>query len=327
MDAKSSTHLCPSPMLLERDASGAAAAAPSAYMIVVNGCVPGTMVALSESGTTIGRAGDNGFQIDDITVSRRHALVAVDGQGNVWITDQGSANGTFVNGEAIPPNRPIALDDRDRVQLGARVVFKVVRLDPHDERFQRDMFERSVRDTLTGLYHRAYFLSQVGPLAERHATAGIGMAVLMLDIDHFKQINDRYGHVAGDEVLREVATVIRESTRAEDLVARYGGEEFVIALPVSLATLAVQRAERIRIELSDRVIDAGKHHVRLTASVGLSFNPPGRPRNERALIISADQALYQAKARGRNRVVCAAPLSQDDSNRTESSILVAMPAT
>ena len=326
MDAKASTHLCVSP-LLERDCNGATSAAPSAYMIVVSGCVPGTMLALSPSGTTIGRAGDSGFQIDDITVSRRHALVAVDQEGNVWITDQGSANGTLVNGEAIPPHRSVRLEDRDRVQLGARVVFKVVRLDPHDERFQRDMFERTVRDTLTGLHHRAYFLSQVGVLAERYASAGIGMAVLMLDIDHFKQINDRFGHVAGDEVLREVATVIRESTRAEDLVARYGGEEFVVALPVSLATLAVQRAERIRAELAVRTIDAGAHVVRLTASVGLSFNPPGWPRNERALIISADQALYQAKARGRNRVVCAAAPAQPDSGRTESSILVAMPAS
>ncbi len=103
----------------------------------------------------------------------------------------------------------------------------------------------------------------------------------MLDVDHFKQINDRYGHVAGDDVLREVAAVIRESTRAEDLVARYGGEEFVIALPVSLASLAVRRAERIRVELAARTIAAGSRLVRLTASVGLSFNPPGWPRNER----------------------------------------------
>ena len=108
-----------------------------------------------------------------------------------------------------------------------------------------------------GLYHRAYFLSQIGSLAERYAASGIGMAILMLDVDHFKQINDRYGHVAGDDVLREVAAVIRESTRAEDLVARYGGEEFVIALPVSLASLAVRRAERIRVELAARTIAAG----------------------------------------------------------------------
>ncbi len=327
MDAKASTHLCASPLLPAGQANGDGAETPSAYMIVVNGSVPGTMIPLGESGTTFGRSGDSGFQVDDNTVSRRHASVAVDPDGIVQITDEGSSNGTFVNGEPIPAHRPIRLDDGDRVQLGARLVFKLVRLDPHDERFQRDMFERTVRDTLTGLYHRAYFLSQIGSLAERYAEGGIGMAILMLDIDHFKQINDRYGHVAGDDVLRAVAAVIRESTRAEDLVARYGGEEFVIALPVSLASLAVRRAERIRVELAGRMIAAGSQHVRLTTSVGLSFNPPGWPRNERALIVAADQALYQAKAGGRNRVVCAPPPSPNGAPKTESSILVVMPRT
>ena len=325
MDAKASTQLCASPLLPAEQLNGKAVETPSAYMIVVNGSVPGTMVPLLESGTTIGRSGESGFQVDDNTVSRRHASVAVDTEGSVQITDEGSSNGTFVNGEPIAAHRPIKLEDGDRIQLGARLVFKLVRLDPHDERFQREMFERTVRDTLTGLYHRAYFLSQIGSLAERYASGGIGMAILMLDVDHFKQINDRYGHVAGDDVLREVAAVIRESTRAEDLVARYGGEEFVIALPVSLASLAVRRAERIRVELAARTIAAGSRLVRLTASVGLSFNPPGWPRNERALIVAADQALYEAKAAGRNRVVCAPTRAPNGIPKTESSILVVMP--
>src|SRR5262249_48923502 len=157
----------------------------------------------------------------------------------------------------------------------------------HGERFQRDLFERSVRDTLTGLYNRAYFLGQVGVLADRHAAREIGLAILMLDIDHFKCVNDGYGHVAGDDVLREAAAVIRESTRAEDLVARYGGEEFVIALPVSIQELAIQRAEIIRRELATRRISAGDDEIQVTASVGLAFAPPGRSRNATALIISA----------------------------------------
>ncbi len=323
MDAKASTHLCPTPFA-PTCSTGELAPAPSAYMIVVNGCIPGTMIPLNERGTSFGRSAESGFQIDDITVSRQHAVIALDSDGNFQISDEGSTNGTFVNGESIPAHSLVKLDDGDRVQLGARVVLKLVRLDPHDERFQRDMFERTVRDTLTGLYHRAYFLSQIGVLAERYAADGIGMAVLMLDIDHFKQINDRYGHVAGDDVLREVAIVIRESTRAEDLVARYGGEEFVIALPVSMAELAIQRAERIRHELAERKITAAGHEIHLTASVGLAFHAPGWSRNEKALIVSADQALYQAKARGRNRVVAAAPAPQLAARKPESSIVVAL---
>jgi two-component system, cell cycle response regulator len=302
MDAKASTHICPSPVA-ESAPNEQNGQSPAAYMIVVNGAIPGTMVPVNETGTTLGRSAESSIPLNDITVSRQHAIVVIDGDGGVSITDEGSSNGTFVNGTIIPANRPMPLRDGDRIQLGTTVILKLVRLDPHDERFQRDMFERTVRDTLTGLYNRAYFLEQVAVLAERSAMQGNGLAALMIDIDHFKCINDRYGHVVGDDVLKEVADVIRESTRAEDLVARYGGEEFVVALPVSMASLAMERAERIRCELSERTILVSDDEIQLTVSVGISFNPPGRPRNLMASIMAADQALYQAKASGRNRVV------------------------
>jgi diguanylate cyclase (GGDEF)-like protein len=272
-------------------------------MIVVSGGVPGTMLPLSEQVTTLGRSPDTTFQLDDITVSRQHALLSIDPDGSVRITDEGSSNGTFVNGVRIARHCPRRLEDGDRVQLGTTVVLKLVRLAPHDERFQRELFERSVRDPLTGLYNRSYFLSQIGLLAARGAARQVGLAILMLDIDHFKQVNDRYGHLVGDSVLREVAEVIRESTRAEDLVARYGGEEFVIALPVSVPQLATERAERIRAALAERTIAAQADEIQVTASLGLSFGPPGRARQIMALLQVADQALYQAKAHGRNRVV------------------------
>ena len=213
------------------------------------------------------------------------------------------------------------------MQLGARVVLKLVRLDPHDERFQRDMFERTVRDTLTGLYHRAYFLSQIGVLAERQSADGIGMAVLMLDLDHFKQVNDRYGHVSGDEVLREVASVIRESTRAEDLVARYGGEEFVIALPVSISDLAIQRAERIRLELAARRSPPAGHVIQLTASVGLAFSPPGRSRNEKAISSQRIKLCTRRRRRAETGSSPQPPFTQAAARKTESSIIVAFSST
>jgi diguanylate cyclase (GGDEF)-like protein len=302
MDAKANTQICRSPCF-EAAAETQLGASPSVYMIVVSGGIPGTMLPLSEQSTTLGRSADTTFQLDDLTVSRQHALVSVDSAGGVHISDEGSANGTFVNGDRIARHCPRRLEDGDRVQLGTTVVLKLVRLDPRDERFQRELFERSVRDPLTGLYNRGYFLSQIGVLAARGAAQEVGLAVLMLDIDHFKRVNDQYGHLAGDGVLREVAAVIRESTRAEDLVARYGGEEFVIALPVSVPELATERAERIRGALADRRIDARDDEIQVTASLGLSFGPPGRARQTMALLQTADQALYQAKADGRNRVV------------------------
>jgi diguanylate cyclase (GGDEF)-like protein len=302
MDAKANTHVCVSPVP-QTVPESASAAGHSAYMIVLAGGIPGTMVRLCDEGTSLGRSAENSFQIADIMVSRHHALVSIDDVGGVYVRDLGSTNGTFVNGKRIARRRTVKLSDGDRIHVGSQIVLKLVRLDPNDEQFQREMFERTVRDTLTGLYNRAYLLNQIGPLAERGATEGIGLALLMLDIDHFKRINDRYGHLAGDVVLREVASVIRESTRAEDLVARYGGEEFAVALPVSVPDLATERAERIRSSLTERRIIADGQEVQVTASIGLAFAPPGRSRNEMALFITADQALYRAKAEGRNRVV------------------------
>jgi len=318
MDARANTQICASPFA-NADEETRLGASPSVYMIVVSGGIPGTMLPLSERGTTLGRSAETTLQFNDITVSRQHASVAIDAEGGVLITDEGSSNGTFINGERIAPHRPTRLEDGDRIQLGTSVVLKLVRLDPHDERFQRELFERTVRDPLTGLYNRAYFLSQVGVLAERVAAQEIGLAVLMLDIDHFKRVNDCYGHLAGDNVLREVASVIQESTRAEDLVARYGGEEFVIALPVSAPERATERAERIRGGLAERTIVVGDDEIQVTASLGLSFSPPGRSRHTMALIQTADQALYRAKASGRNRVVSGQNSTQPVSRTTETA--------
>ena len=125
------------------------------------------MVRLSEQGTTLGRAGESSFQISDATVSRDHAVVMIDSMGSVQIRDEGSTNGTFVNGKRIQAHRQVELTGGDRIQLGTNIVFKLVRLNPSDEQFRREMFERTVRDTLTGLYNRAYLLNQIGVLAQQ----------------------------------------------------------------------------------------------------------------------------------------------------------------
>jgi len=323
MDAKANTQLCNSPVAPTELETTVTATDP-AYMIVVAGGIPGTMVRLNEDGTSLGRSADCSFQITDSTVSRQHAFVSVDDVGGILLRDVGSTNGTFVNGKRITAQRPVELADGDRIQLGTHAVLKLVRLDSHDERFQREMFERTVRDALTGLYNRAYLLNQIGILAERNAARGIGLGVLMLDIDHFKQINDRFGHLAGDAVLRQVAAVLRESTRSEDLVARFGGEEFVVALPVSVPDLATERAETVRLKLSERSIVADGQEIRVTASIGLAFAPPGRARNLTALIITADEALYRAKADGRNRVVIGHHSLQQAARQTQSAEFVAI---
>ncbi len=262
MDAKANTLFCESPVNGTR--SEPQPNRQAAYLIVIRGAMPGTMLRLGNDATTLGRSTENSFALDDITVSRRHATVRIDARGGVSVIDDGSTNGTFLNGNRLGAHRPVVLQDGDRIQLGSGVVLKLVRLDASDAHFHHELFERTVRDGLTGVYNRAYFLDQVGSLSARQSAQGLGLAILMIDIDYFKRINDRHGHLAGDAVLREISCVIREATRSEDLVARYGGEEFIVALPIGSPELAAARAERIRAGIAARRIRAGGVETRVT---------------------------------------------------------------
>lgn len=317
-DARGNTLICAAPVVEQESAS--TRPLPSlGYLIVVRGGIPGTMYKLPKGTCTLGRSAENTIPLHEGTVSRRHAQIAHDSSGTPFVTDVGSSNGTYVDGRRILAHRPVRISDGGRIQVGAAVLVKYVKLDPCDAGFQHEMFERSVRDNLTGLYNRTYFLSQVSPLADTNASRGRGLAVIMLDIDHFKKVNDTYGHDIGDRVLRHVGDVLRDSTRAEDLVARYGGEEFVIALPCNSVDQAIERAERIRGNLADRCINTGSRDFRVTASLGLAFNPPGRRRDLAQLISSADEALYLAKRGGRNRVICSSRVAEEGVSKTESA--------
>ena len=304
MDENGTTYLCD---LVRPSTEMLAPASPPAqqplYLVVIGGGIPGAMIRLSGGGTRLGRAADNTLQLPDISISRYHAFLGVDEEGQVRLSDLGSTNGTFINERRIPEHTPVRIEDGDRLQFGANVVFKFIRPDPCDEQFQREMFERTVRDSLTGLYNRAYFLAQFGALTDRSGLKGLGVALLMVDIDHFKRVNDQHGHDVGDAVLREVANILRQATRADDLVARYGGEEFVIALPVAAPDGATERAERVRSSLAVRRMLAAGVPVEVTASIGLAFTPADRPRSVAALLATADRGLYQAKNSGRDRVV------------------------
>ena len=240
MDAKANTHFCETPLNGSRPETPPPSR-QSAYLIVIRGGIPGTMLRVGSDPSSLGRSADTTFPLDDMTVSRRHATVQVDARGLVILTDQGSTNGTFLNGRRLEADRTTTIEEGDRIQLGSGVVLKLVRLDSSDEHFQQEMFERTVRDGLTGVYNRTYFLNQVGGLTARHAAQGIGLAILMVDVDHFKQVNDRFGHLVGDIVLARGLGRHPGIYPAEDLVARYGGEEFIVALPISSPDLATER--------------------------------------------------------------------------------------
>lgn len=275
------------------------------YLILLSGGVPGTMHRLAPGPNRIGRASENQVQVLDAGLSRHHAEIDVSGTSTATLIDLGSTNGTFLNAQRIPKARAVGVVVGDRLRFGPSLTLRFCRPDADEERLQRELFERAVRDPLTGLYNRSYFFDQLGRLQGRAAPRGLGLAVLMLDIDHFKDVNDRHGHDVGDRILREVSAAIRRVLRADDLVGRYGGEEFVAALPIDGLDRARLRAERIRREIGDASVATPHGKIGVTCSIGLAFSPPGHSTRSADLVTEADGALYRAKRMGRDRVALA----------------------
>lgn len=162
---------------------------------------------------------------------------------------------------------------------------------------------QAVMDGLTGLFNHGFFQGALARGARENAQAGLPYAVLMMDLDGFKQVNDTYGHLAGDDLLKAVAEVVRNSIRREDVPARYGGEEFAVFLPRCDAGTAETIAERIRgaVEALKLPVSDGGEAARVTLSVGVGAFPADG-KDHRAVLARADQALYEAKRMGKNRV-------------------------
>ena len=164
--------------------------------------------------------------------------------------------------------------------------------------------EAAVTDPLTGLHNRRYMTSQLDALVARAVRDGRPVSALLLDIDHFKKINDSFGHDAGDEVLREFAVRLASNVRAVDLPCRFGGEEFVVVMPETALGDAERIAERIRMHVSGAPfrVSGGKEVLSVTISIGVAatFGAADTPDH---LLKRADEALYEAKASGRNRVI------------------------
>jgi diguanylate cyclase (GGDEF)-like protein/PAS domain S-box-containing protein len=166
---------------------------------------------------------------------------------------------------------------------------------------QEKLREQATHDALTGLYNRRYLEESIGReliSAERH---GHPVSVIMGDLDHFKAVNDRYGHLGGDEVLRTFGYLLKRLVRGSDIYCRYGGEEFLLVLPQTSANSALERAEQLRSAMAAAPVLYGDSAIAVTASFGVATFP-GDGRTGDELIAAADSALYAAKAAGRNRV-------------------------
>jgi diguanylate cyclase (GGDEF)-like protein len=181
-------------------------------------------------------------------------------------------------------------------------------------RLNAQLLQKSESDDLTGLANRRSFDSRYPDLWRRAAIGGTVLSVVMVDVDHFKQLNDRYGHLYGDEVLKRIGSLMQQALRVkDDYAARYGGEEFVILLPATPRTGAMHVAERLRkmVELAGfPALDSSEKPLNIgispTVSCGVATAYPTAGDNREGLLEAADKAMYQAKAEGRNRV-CGAP--------------------
>jgi diguanylate cyclase (GGDEF)-like protein len=274
--------------------------AERATLTVITGVNAGEVFAFSAWQHVVGRSSEADFRVDDAAVSRRHARISHMSDGRFVLEDLGTTNGTFVGGQ---PTTSCELRSGDRIQLGPNLLLRFALTDASEEAMQRRLFESSTRDGLTGVFNRAHFFerleAEVAHARRHHGELGL----LMLDLDWFKVINDRYGHLVGDRVLCAVADVVGRLIRVEDIFARYGGEEFVLLARSTPHDDALRLAERIRDAVRTLAIRVVDQMVSVTLSIGVaSLSEVGEGVDPVQLIGLADSRLYRAKAAGRNRV-------------------------
>ena len=218
--------------------------------------------------------------------------------GTVEVSDLDSTNGTYVNGAQI---RHFTLSDGDRIQFGSVTILQFRYQDSLEEQLQQQLRESVIRDPLTQAYNKRYFNEQLEKdfsHAQRHR---LPLSLVMLDVDHFKSINDTHGHPAGDHVLQRLSATIMASLRTEDAFCRVGGEEFVVIMRDCTEAEAMQLAERLRRLVASTQFVYGGKALPVTISLGVAGFDPGRHPRTIELVEEADRCLYEAKRRGRNR--------------------------
>jgi two-component system cell cycle response regulator len=274
--------------------------ATRALLTVVSGPNIGRVYSVLEGETLLGRGKDVHVRMDDAGASRSHArIVAADG-GRYFLEDLHSTNGTFVDGRRI---ERAELSSGNRFHIGPNIVVSFAILDAQAGRLALQNYESSVRDSLTRAHNRRYLVERLASeiaYARRHSSR---LSLILFDLDHFKRVNDTSGHLAGDEVLRQVAALVSNLIRTEDVFARFGGEEFVVLVRgISHANVG-RFAERLRAAV-ERLEIVSERILRVTISVGYAsiHELSDVDRTSEALLRMADERLYRAKTGGRNRV-------------------------
>lgn len=285
-------------------------------------------IPLERDEVTLGRALEADVRINDARASRLHARIRIKhddamGTSRYRVSDLGSTNGTLLNGEPVTESD---LQDGDKLTIGEHLI-RFELLDDIDREFQRQIHRLLAHDELTGLLTSKSFFSELRRESARAESDGRIFCVLMMDLDHFKRVNDTYGHLVGSQTLEEIGQLITRALRVGDVAARFGGEEFAAFLLDADCAQALVAADRVRHAIEAHAFAATRHGspaananeatFHITISIGVASFPDDA-RDPIELIELADTALYHAKQQGRNRVsaFCYSRGATDDQRRT-----------
>ena len=268
-----------------------------ACLVQIYGPELGRRYPLDRPQVTVGRELSNDIVVELDNVSRRHCMFAAL-EGKVFLRDMGSTNGTLLNDQVI--EQETALRSSDLIKAGG-AIFKFLYGDDVETQYHEEIYRLTIVDGLTQVSNKRFFLEFLEREMARCHRYGRALSLVIFDLDHFKKVNDEFGHLAGDFVLQEVASLARERIRHEECLARFGGEEFAVVMPES-------GPEKVRIFAEKLLRLVGEHDFRyegrklpVTLSIGVAdmsseMTEPGH------FIKAADAQLYRAKREGRNRV-------------------------
>lgn len=266
-----------------------------ACIVVIYGTELGRRVQLGTAPFEIGRSSSNDLFIDQESISRHHARISFDGT-SYWATDLGSTNGTYVNDELVREQR---LRDGDQVRIG-RSILKFMTGENVEVHYHEEIYRLMTVDGLTQIFNRRYFNEALEREVNRSKRYSRVLSLIAFDLDHFKAINDTYGHLVGDSVLRLIAAAVKPRLRREDIFARTGGEEFAVLLPEIGMEGALVTAEKVRSIAQSTPLKHEQEQIRCTVSLGVATLVDDASPED--LYKRADERLYEAKQSGRNRV-------------------------
>lgn len=276
-----------------------------ATLTLLTGAQAGRLAAIEASPMILGRAADSDMVLEDPGVSRRHARLVRTAAGGFYIEDLRSTNGTFVNWGRVGLS---LLQGGEVLHIGPHLRMRFAIVDAVEEALYRRLYESSIRDALTQLFNREYLRDRLVVEIAHARRTNADLALLAIDIDSLKQVNDRFGHAIGDRALCSVADCMKRAVPINDVLARYGGDEFlIVATAVGGIEAAAHLAERVRRSVEELDLAMCGQEVRLTLSIGIAslseLTTIEHPIS--ALMALSDERLYRAKAAGRNCVIVA----------------------